>query len=498
MLNILKIGENQTIAQIESADASFIVGTGGRTRRKLAAVSGTSITIIQDESKTARVEINGDLSSRDKACLYLKYLIQQKHGPVTIDVNPESRDDLTVLNVPAPCVGYITGKKGLGLRAIEEDSGTLMFFSKPDNKFLPDNSQNNDNLISGTNANNVDGKSDNSSSQQYYILAIFGTPRNRRAAELRVMCYIEQKINGHFTKDLKNESHDHIDDLATDIVYIDTEDLSYAVGKEGNTRRRLCASSGAIIEYIGNYAFIHGDLGERKRAREYLAWLIAQRTSTVSVDTRTREDVTVVSIPQNVIGYVTGAKGSFLRRVEDETGTFIFIDENKGSVLERLLIFSRSAFGRQKARDFIERRMYEKLCGYADSKNFQLNSGNNLIGRGMNSIRKSGDIGINPRFDNYQNRGTGSYSFNGINSSGFFNQHGISGISSTSPNLHFGGKRLQKSRGVLGNSGVNIGGNMISTSNGMIESHISDKHSKSPGFYGSGLVPFGLNSAGLF
>ncbi|KAH8739654.1 hypothetical protein FG386_001211 [Cryptosporidium ryanae] len=495
MLNILKVGDSQTIAQIDSADASFIVGTGGKTRRKLAAVSGTSITIIQDESKTARVEINGDSQNRDKACLYLKYLIQQKHGPVSIDVTPESRDDLTILNVPALCVGFITGKKGLGLRAIEEDSGTLMFFSKPGDKCSSNGFQNGGNLMSGTtNMSSSDNKSEGSESQQHYILAIFGIPRNRRAAELRVMCYVEQKVNGHFTKDLKSESHDHIDDLATDIVYVDTEDLSYVVGKEGNTRRRLCASSGAIIEYIGNYAFIHGDLSERKRAREYLGWLIAQRTSAVSVDTRTREDVTVVSIPHNVIGYVTGAKGNFLRRVEDETGTFIFIDENKGDLLERVLIFSRSAFGRQKARDFIERRMYEKLCGYADSKNFQLNGGNSLIGRGMNSIRKSGDIGINSSFDNHHNRGANSYAFNGINSNMFFNQRGVSGVGPTGSNINFSGRRLHKSRGGPGNSGVNA----VSLSTGIVESHVSDKNSKGPGLYGGGLVPFGLNNAGLF
>ncbi|CUV04071.1 unnamed protein product [Cryptosporidium hominis] len=460
MLNILKVGDNQTIAQIESADASFIVGTGGRTRRKLAAVSGTSITIIQDDSKTARVEINGDAACREKAYLYLKYLVQQKHGPVTIDVTPDSRDDLTIVNVPALCVGYITGKKGQGLRAIEEDSGTLMFFSRPEEECPTD---------STPPSNGVPMNNGNSQSQ--YILAIFGVARNRRAAELRVMCYIEQKINGHFTKDLKAESHDHIEDLATDIVHIETEDLSYAVGKEGNTRRRLCASSGAIIEYVGNFAFIHGDLSERKRAKEYLAWLIAQRTSTVSVDTRAREDVTVVSIPQNVIGYVTGAKGSFLRRVEDETGTFIFIDENKGNVLERVLIFSRSAFGRQKARDFIERRMYEKLCGYADNKNYPPN-GNGFNSRNMNGIRKTNGITLNNSHFDHPMKGN----FAAIPNA-FLSQPGISGLGA--PNMGIG--RRSRTRG------------------GAPEHHISDKSSGKPaGLYGGNLVPFGLSGGALF
>ncbi|EEA07427.1 KH domain-containing protein [Cryptosporidium muris RN66] len=404
MLNILKVTDNQTIVQIDAADASFVVGTAGRTRRKLAAVSGTTITILQDDSKVARVEINGSADNRAKAQLYLKYLVQQKHGPVTIDVSPESRDDLTTIKVPPTCVGYITGKKGQGLRAVEEDSGTLMFFSRPEEK---------DQFDHGSNTNSSTPTSINSLNEScYYTLAIFGPSRNRRAAELRVMCYIEQKINGYFTKDLEPNINNSTEDMSTDIVFIESEDLSYAVGKEGNTRRRLCASSGAVIEYVGNYAYIYGDLNERKRARDYLSWLIAQKTSSVSVDTRAREDVTVVSIPQNVIGYVTGAKGSFLRRVEDETGTFIFIDENKGNILERVLIFSRSAFGRQKARDFIERRMYEKLCGYADSKQYL---GNNMF---KNSNLKKSTLGISMGFSNgFPNNGQfGNMNSPGMNS----------------------------------------------------------------------------------
>ncbi|KAJ1611803.1 K-homology type RNA binding protein [Cryptosporidium canis] len=460
MLNILKVGDGQTIAQIESADASFIVGTGGRTRRKLAAVSGTSITIIQDDSKTARVEINGDPVCRERAYLYLKYLIQQKHGPVSIDVNPGSRDDLTIVRVPALCVGYITGKKGQGLRTIEEDSGTLMFFSRPEEECPTDSTPPN-HMISIANNHGYSP----------YILAIFGATRNRRAAELRVMCYIEQKINGHFTKDLRTESYDHIEGLATDIVRIESEDLSYAVGKEGNTRRRLCASSGAIIEYIGNFAFIYGDLNERKRAREYLAWLIAQRTSTVSVDTRAREDVTVVSIPHNVIGYVSGAKGSFLRRVEDETGTFVFVDDNKGDTLERVLIFSKSAFGRQKARDMIERRMYEKMCGYADNKSSQHNR-NNISGRNMNTVRKTNDITMDePHFDRPMK--------NKLNtaSNAFLTQQELSRFED--PDVGLG--RRPRNREV------------------MPEHHISDKSGGKPaGLYGGNIIPFTLNSGALF
>lgn len=81
--------------------------------------------------------------------------------------------------------------------------------------------------------------------------------------------------------------------------------------------------------------------------RQYLTWLMQaicaparlvsfltrarplfsqQRTGGVSVDDKSRSDITVLPVPSRVVGFVTGARGSNLRDVEERSGTFCFTD----------------------------------------------------------------------------------------------------------------------------------------------------------------------------
>ena len=63
-------------------------------------------------------------------------------------------------------------------------------------------------------------------------------------------------------------------------------------------------------------AFICGTIEERTRARTYLKWLLKQRAGSVYVDDlHERDDVTIVPVPREAIGYVTGNRGSSLRQV---------------------------------------------------------------------------------------------------------------------------------------------------------------------------------------
>ena len=59
---------------------------------------------------------------------------------------------------------------------------------------------------------------------------------------------------------------------------VEDDDYSYALGKGGATRKKLARASGAILEYIGKFAFIAGDRKERERGRQYLKWLCSQRS----------------------------------------------------------------------------------------------------------------------------------------------------------------------------------------------------------------------------
>lgn len=174
---------------------------------------------------------------------------------------------------------------------------------------------------------------------------------------------------------------------------MDESELSYALGKDGTTRRKLARASGAIMEYVGQIAFICGTYDERSRARTYLKWLLKQRNGSVYVDdVKERTDVTIVPVPTYCVGYVTGNRGSSLRQVgsgrggeaggssqrrdhltrsclpaivadvpqvEEESGTFCFVEGGRGES-EQLLIFGHDKYDRDVAERMIKNLIAEK------------------------------------------------------------------------------------------------------------------------------------------
>ena len=142
---------------------------------------------------------------------------------------------------------------------------------------------------------------------------------------------------------------------------MDESELSYALGKDGTTRRKLARASGCIMEYVGQVAFICGTLDERTRAKTYLKWLLKQRNGAVFVeDLKERDDVTIVPCPHDCIGYVTGNRGSSLRQVEEESGTFCFVEGGRGDS-EQLLVFGHNKADRDVAERLINNLIGEKL-----------------------------------------------------------------------------------------------------------------------------------------
>jgi len=191
-------------------------------------------------------------------------------------------------------------------------------------------------------------------------LVIFGDRRGRRGAELKCMSAVETKKPGHFTRDIRKHTSES-KGFASDTFPMDESELSYALGKDGTTRRKLARASGCIMEYVGQVAFICGTLEERTRARTYLKWLLKQRHGSVYVDdVRDRDDVTIVPVPQHCVGYVTGNRGASLRQVEEMSGTFCFVEGGRGEA-EQLLIFGHNKHDREVAERLVNDLVNEKL-----------------------------------------------------------------------------------------------------------------------------------------
>jgi len=262
------------------------------------------------------------------------------------------REDCTMVDVPRDCVGYVTGARRATLGKIEEEWGTLMFFMST-NMRRDDRGQG-------------DGRRDFDGSEK---LAIFGDRRGRRGAELKCMSAVETKRPGYFTRDVKKHTSER-EGFASDTCPMDESELSYALGKDGTTRRKLARASGCIMEYVGQVAFICGTIQERTRARTYLKWLLKQRNGSVYVeDLKERDDVTIVPVPREAIGYVTGNRGSSLRQVEEDSGTFCFVEGGRGES-EQLLIFGHHKPDREVAERLVNQLINEKMRGDDDRRRF--------------------------------------------------------------------------------------------------------------------------------
>jgi hypothetical protein len=202
-------------------------------------------------------------------------------------------------------------------------------------------------------------------------LAIFGTPRSRCGAELKVLSAVEFKNPGFFLENDRPRTemtwYDNYDDtdFAVDTFIMRDDEYSYALGKRGSTRKKLARAACCIIEYIGTTAFLAGTRAERECAQDYLKWLIAQRDGPVTVDRRDRSDLTAVEVPSSCVGYITGARGSSLRQIEMDTGTFCFADgdKNDNADTENILVFCGDPERRLDAERIIKERVRQKMDG---------------------------------------------------------------------------------------------------------------------------------------
>merc|ERR1719350_1835849 len=197
-------------------------------------------------------------------------------------------------------------------------------------------------------------------------LIIFGSTRGRRGAELKIMSGVETKSPGYFTKGVREKTSSERG-FDTDRMIFKDDELSYSLGKQGTTRKKLEGAAGAILEYVGHVGFIAGTLKERKRCKEFINWLLQQRRGSVTIaDISQRDDATEMHVPENCKGWVTGNRGSELRRMEQETGTYMFIARDaRGD--ERLIIFSHdpgsktASTGRMAAERLVNEMIQEKL-----------------------------------------------------------------------------------------------------------------------------------------
>ncbi|CAH0378776.1 unnamed protein product [Pelagomonas calceolata] len=331
-------GRLTKVVDIAKDDAAFVLGRGGATKRKIARVSGADIEL---DEHALTITLNGTESQCNHAIDYIDFIKQQRVGPVTIDTE-RSRGDYTAYTVPGDCIGFVMGRNGQTLRSMEEEWGVLMFFAK---------------------TGKDGGESRRGDDEQ---LCIFGPLAARRGAELKTMSAVEHKHPGYCVSskgELRDVDRVPGDDdeggWGIDTVPLTDDSFSYALGARGSTRRKLAAASGCIIEYVGRLACFAGYRQDRRRGKDYLRWLLEQRTGqSVVDDPRSRDDCTIVKVPSKSVGFLTGYRGESLRAIEREAGTFMFTDgSGRDGPEENLLIFSFSRRNRDHAAEIVQDRV---------------------------------------------------------------------------------------------------------------------------------------------
>ena len=78
------------------------------------------------------------------------------------------------------------------------------------------------------------------------MLIIFGNTRARRGAELIVMSTVENKAPGIYTRGLREKTSD-TKGFDTERMIFKDDELSYALGKEGSTRKKLELAAGGKL-----------------------------------------------------------------------------------------------------------------------------------------------------------------------------------------------------------------------------------------------------------
>ena len=216
---------------VTGADAAFLLGTGGSTKRKVARAAGARLDLDSAADGGHVLTVSGSVAARCRAMDYARWVLKQRHGAIEVE-GVSNRDDLSVVRVPADCVAYVTGKSGRVLRSVEEEFGTLMFFG----------------TLVGEGGERVEEAPDRG--KPIETLCVLGDRRGRRGAELKVMSAVEHKVPGWYVNDenklrarLKQPGDGEGDGFGYDVFPFEEHEFSYALGarvRDGfSLRRRL-------------------------------------------------------------------------------------------------------------------------------------------------------------------------------------------------------------------------------------------------------------------
>ena len=362
-----------TEVPLSDNDIAFVLGKRGSTKSKIARVSRTRLN-LDEERKCLEITASTE-AARKRGEKYVNLVLQQRTCRPEVDPEDEALNEMVIIPVPQDCVGRITGNKGSALREMEDRWDVLILWVS---------------LTKQTASASLD---------QEHTLAVFGRLQPRTAAELRLISRLAKMDDNYLAgkgeiDKLLNRVHErelgveerpesHSGPWGVDTSIFDSEeDLRYASGAGGRTREKIANAAGCVIgkcwdcswlasldtecvvvfvEFIRDVVVFAGFASDRARGQEYMRWLVEQRVGDSVVENEEkRKDCAIIDVDSKNVGFITGARGAALQRVETETKTFIFSRRKEVGKIARFLVFSYNKDRRKKAIDILKRRVHEK------------------------------------------------------------------------------------------------------------------------------------------
>ena len=139
-------------------------------------------------------------------------------------------------------------------------------------------------------------------------------------------------------RDRRRDSDDDDDDgrpsRSTEHLEIAKEDAGFILGRGGQTKMKIQRVCGAELELDEkeNRVSMYGTHDQRQKAKDYIGFIMQQRTGSVHIDLEAgRDDLTVVKVPEDCVAFVMGRGGQTLRTIEQEWGSLMFFAKTTAS-----------------------------------------------------------------------------------------------------------------------------------------------------------------------
>jgi hypothetical protein len=173
-------------------------------------------------------------------------------------------------------------------------------------------------------------------------LVIFGRPRARVRAQIKLMAILEKANRGSYQQEGASATTiDPSDGLAIDFIWLkgDFEDAKVEI---------LAGASDCLVECVGELVFLAGTKKERLTAGEYVHWMTGHKVGSTQrvLDADSRQDMVKLMVPPEVVAC------SWLHvqmdRLAQETKTALFFDSWEGIDGKRRILVAGGSLMRRR------------------------------------------------------------------------------------------------------------------------------------------------------